>query len=177
MSKKSVMISYNHKSTGNLASKLNDSLKTAGFSTWIDIDKMRGNSVFSAMAKAVETSDVILIILSNEYCESDNCVRECEYAFNKDKYVVTVKGSAGYKPSGSVGLLTSSMLYIDFTKGNYDTQFDELLRTIVKKLNNNDEDYDYGKNYKISKSNIFLFFSGSLASSAKAFQNIKNSNN
>ena len=63
------------------------------------------------MGNGFETSDVVLIILSNdsldtilisnEYCNSGNCVRECEYPVSQNKYLVTVKHDKGYKPEGS----------------------------------------------------------------------------
>ncbi len=101
-----VMISYNHKASSELALKLNSLLKVHNIKTWIDIDNMSGGDIFKDMANGVETSDVVLIILSNEYCNSDNCIRECEYAVSQNKYLVTVKHDKGYKPKGPVGLIT-----------------------------------------------------------------------
>ena len=117
MSLPSVMISYNQKASSNLAIKLNKTLKRHHINTWIDVDDM-GSDIFISMATGIEKSDILLILLSNEYCRSENCIRECGYAVNQRKHLIPIKTEENYKPSGSVGLITSTLLYIDFTKKN-----------------------------------------------------------
>jgi hypothetical protein len=100
-----VMISYNHKASSEIALKLNSFLKVNNIKTWIDTDNMSGDK-YKDMANGVETSDVVLIILSNKYCKSESCIKECEYAYIKKKYLVTVKHDKSYEPEGPVGLIT-----------------------------------------------------------------------
>ncbi|XP_072042189.1 uncharacterized protein [Amphiura filiformis] len=66
-----VMISYqwdNQKTT----IRLRDNLVNAGYQVWMDITHMRG-SLLDAMAKAVETSSLVLICMSEKYKNSNNC--------------------------------------------------------------------------------------------------------
>ncbi len=66
-----VMISYNHKASSELALKLNSLLKVHNIKTWIDIDNMSGD-IFKDMGNGSETSDVVLIILSNDSLDKMN---------------------------------------------------------------------------------------------------------
>ena len=92
---------------------------------------MDGN-IYESMAEAIETSDVVLVLLSNEYCDSEACKLECSYAFKKSKYIIPIKSVKNFTPSGTVGILTSSLQYIDFTKNDFDTQFQTLVEKISR---------------------------------------------
>ena len=105
--------------------------------------------IFKDMAHGVESSDVVLIILSNEYCGSDNCIRECEYAVSQNKRLLTVKHDKEYKPRGPVGLITSVLLYIDFTKNDFATQFE----TLLAKINSQNTDNKY---HELGKHSVFF---------------------
>ena len=68
---KHVMISYNW-GQQPVMMKIRDELKSAGYSVWMDVDKI-GGSTLEAMALAVENSAVILVAVSRKYKESANC--------------------------------------------------------------------------------------------------------
>ena len=68
---KHVMISYNWEQQPVMM-KIRDELKGAGYSVWMDVDKI-GGSTLEAMALAVENSAVILVAVSRKYKESANC--------------------------------------------------------------------------------------------------------
>jgi hypothetical protein len=72
-----VMISYSWK-WQDLAKRLHQSLKDAGFSVWIDIEFMQG-STLGAMADAIETSHCILMLMAQEYKDSANCRLEVQW--------------------------------------------------------------------------------------------------
>ena len=139
MSIPNVLISYNNSVSADLALKLNEKLKFHGIKTWVDVEKNYSGEVYSSVISAIEASDVIIVIVSNEYCHSEICMRECEYAFKKNKYIIPItKDSTNFMPSGSVGLLTSALQYIDFSKGDFDSQFSVLLKKIFCFENMND---------------------------------------
>ena len=60
-----IMLSYQWDVQQTIA-RLNNSLKARGYSTWFDVDNMKG-SVMDAMSEAVENSDVMLIGVSLRY--------------------------------------------------------------------------------------------------------------
>jgi len=65
------MLSYNwsHK---DVVRQLNCELKSAGYHTWIDVDRMTG-STLKAMAEAIEGSAVVLMFISEGYKNSPAC--------------------------------------------------------------------------------------------------------
>jgi hypothetical protein len=142
MSIPNVMISYNHKSSANLALKLNEKLKFIGIKTWIDLENTEKKLFSSSIMNTIETSDVILVILSKEYCQNKNSIRECEYALNRKKYVIIIKDN--FIPSGPIDLLTSPLetIDIDSSKTDIDSELTLLLKKIIRYENLND--YDYG---------------------------------
>lgn len=140
----SIMLSYNHKSAGSLVLKVNEKLQTCGYKTWIDVDNMEG-SILSAMANAIEQSDVILVFITDEYCKSENCVKECEYASHRGKRIIPIRVNSSYNPTGAVGIIVSPLLYVDFSKNSFDVAFALLLKQIVGydiKNPPNDPNYD-----------------------------------
>ena len=152
-----VMISYNRNSSASLALKLNEKLKFIGIKTWIDSENNNNNLFSSSIVNAIETSDVIIVILSNEYCQNKNSIRECEYALNRKKYVIIVKDN--FIPSGDpIDSLTSSLEYIniDSSKTDIDSEFTLLLKKIIRYENLND--YDYGIMLSINMFNKLTFY-------------------
>ncbi len=73
------------------------------------------------MGNGFETSDVVLIILSNdsldtilisnEYCNSGNCIRECEYPVSQNKYLVLLNMIRVINRKGPVGLVINNFLF------------------------------------------------------------------
>ena len=49
---------------------------------WYDQDKMSG-SITDAMEKGIRLSDVVVVVFSEGYFNSDSCRKECEYAARK----------------------------------------------------------------------------------------------
>lgn len=91
---------------------LKSSLQQAGYATWMDIDRMSG-STLEAMARAVEESAVVLVCVSKRYKESQACRTEAEYAFQRKKRIIPIMMEQGYKPTGWLGALLGTRLYIN----------------------------------------------------------------
>ena len=130
-SSKRVMISYNQKSAGELALKINEALKEVGYQTWIDLEQMQGN-IRKRMAEGVSGSDVVLCFITAEYCASEFCVDECEYAKDKKKPIIPIKVNEKYEMTGSVDMICSRLLYVDFSNGDFDNCFVNLLEQVDK---------------------------------------------
>lgn len=63
--KKQIMISYN-KTNREMCLKIKSALEQLGFVIWIDVENIAGSSL-EAMASAIESSDCILMCMSEKY--------------------------------------------------------------------------------------------------------------
>jgi phosphopantothenate-cysteine ligase len=104
------------------------SLTAMGYEVWMDIQDMQG-STLSAMAKAVENADVILLGVSSEYKSSVACRSEAEYAYVQKKPIVPLMLQHDYKPDGWLGILMGARLWIDFSDADGITKSFEKLVT------------------------------------------------
>jgi len=60
--------------------KLRDMLLAHGFQVWMDVDQMSDrDNIFDSMAAAVEQASVVVVCISQEYVQSENCRLECQY--------------------------------------------------------------------------------------------------
>ncbi|GFH17975.1 predicted protein [Haematococcus lacustris] len=70
-------------------------LEQRRYATWLDLDKMLGNTL-AAMAEAVENAAVVVVCVSKKYKESQAVMMEL-----------------GYRPNGWLGALLGTKLYYD----------------------------------------------------------------
>ena len=104
-----VMLSYEWHSQAQ-AKALRDELVEEGFTVWMDVDRMMG-STLEAMAAAIESSDAIIMCVTNRYRESQACRTEAEYAYTRKKLMIPAMLQKNYKPDGWLGILMGSKLY------------------------------------------------------------------
>ena len=123
-----VFISYcwSHQET---VLKIRERLVAMGHQVWLDVDRMHG-STLEAMAKAVEDACVVLICYSENYKLSNNCRAEAEYVFSLRKPFVPLNMQSTYKPTGWLGIILGTRLYVDFSLDltPFDTAYHSLLR-------------------------------------------------
>ena len=101
---KQVMISYNSSSRG-LCIQIKEELEKSGYRVWIDINEIHGSSLES-MAKAIESSDIILLCITEKYRQSINCQAEAQYAFKLQKNIVPLNMQEGYeRVDGWLGMI------------------------------------------------------------------------
>jgi len=110
---KRIMISYQWDNQP-LIKRLAESLKSAGYNVWLDLEQMSG-STLSAMAEAVEGSEVVVVGLSSKYQNSKNCRLEGEYAHLNSKIIVPLMMESNFRPTGWLGLIIGGKLWFDFT--------------------------------------------------------------
>ncbi|CAF3367398.1 unnamed protein product [Rotaria sp. Silwood2] len=91
---------------------------------------MHGNTLV-AMAQAIEDSDIILFCVTEKYSQSLNCQKEAEYAFVQQKIMIPLLLQSNYKPTGWLGLLMGTSLYIDFTKNDFTQNYSKLIHEIA----------------------------------------------
>lgn len=81
-----IFVSHSHKDS-KLAAALTESLRTAGLETWnAETDLLPGDNWFDAANKALERSDAIIFLLSEEAVQSPAIRREFEYAITMPKF-------------------------------------------------------------------------------------------
>jgi len=124
---KQVMISYNW-SHQDIAIDLSKRLKDAGFNIWIDVEKMSG-STLGAMADAVESSCLILMLISKDYKNSANCRIEGEYVCSLKKKFIPIIVEEGYKADGWLGAMLGTKLWYILSSG---PSFENNLKGILK---------------------------------------------
>jgi hypothetical protein len=127
-----VMISYSHKDK-EFCKQLYEALIKAGYRVWIDFDQMHGN-VMDAMAQAIERSQTVIICMSEDYRKSNYCRAEAHYAFQRQRKIVPVLSQKHYKADGWLLFLVGQLLYVDFTK----YEFDRALKMLLKELRESD---------------------------------------
>ncbi|CAK8693899.1 unnamed protein product [Clavelina lepadiformis] len=126
-----IMISYKHKDSLDLATKINEALIEAGYRTWIDLEEMRGD-MLDKMPEAVKNAFVVLVFLSPGYYESRYCEDEAKYAHKNDIPIIPIKNS-NYKPEGWLDFITSSLVYYNFENEVFQEVFEKLLKDIEEK--------------------------------------------
>ena len=126
------MISYSHKDN-LLCIQIYEELIKAGYRVWIDFDQMHGN-VMDAMAQAIERSHTIIICISEQYQRSNYCRAEAHYAFQRQRKIVPILLQKHYKPDGWLLFLIGQLLYIDFTKH----EFNPAMKILFKELKSED---------------------------------------
>ena len=105
--KNQIMISYNSASR-DLCIKIKQELESIGLKVWIDVDDISGSSLES-MANAVETSEAILMCVTEKYRQSNNCQAEAQYAFKLKKPIIPLIMQENYdKVGGWLGILNYS---------------------------------------------------------------------
>ncbi|CAF5114388.1 unnamed protein product, partial [Rotaria sp. Silwood1] len=127
-SKQRLMISYNWDNQA-ICKKIYDRLRSDGYTIWFDVQNMHG-CIYTAMAKAVEQSEIVLFGMTEKYRQSDNCRKELTYACKKRKRLIPLRLQEKYDPDGWLGLISAELLYIDFTKKDFDTNYQNLLKEI-----------------------------------------------
>jgi hypothetical protein len=117
----------NHKRVHALVKKL----QNYGYSTWFDEEDMNGN-IDSAMADGIEQSEVVIICITETYCNKinnasrdsrirDNCLKEWTYANARGKLMIPLimepnMLNTNKWPPGVMSMYLASTLYISAIK-------------------------------------------------------------
>ncbi|CAF3352743.1 unnamed protein product [Rotaria socialis] len=123
-----LMISYQWDSQ-DLCKKIYERLLSDAYVVWFDVVNMHG-CIYTAMAEAVETSEIILCGMTQKYKDSTNCHKEATYACKRGKRIIPIRLQQKYNPDGWLSLISSDLLYIDFIRNDFDTNYKKLLDEI-----------------------------------------------
>ena len=85
-------------------------LEKAGFSSWLDVDQVGAKrTLFEDIVDGIRNSNVVIACVSNEYAESENCMKEFRFSANlKKPILVCLFGSVKANPiwrSGELGII------------------------------------------------------------------------
>jgi hypothetical protein len=123
-----IMISYSH-SNKDLCFEIHRSLSKLNYRIWLDFENMYG-STLQSMAHAIESSNIVLICMSNPYKQSAYCRSEAEYAYTRQRHVIPIVMEKKYRPDGWLGFICASKLHVDFTKTDFDNALQKLISQI-----------------------------------------------
>ena len=135
MSKKNekwdIMVSYNWTTGKECADELDEFLTKCGYKVWIDKKNVAGN-LYSDMAKGVANSEIILLLISEEYEKSENCISEYTYAKSCKKKFIPIQVKNYLPPRGSgLGLIIAGKIYYQLYENK-----EENMKRIVKEIEN-----------------------------------------
>lgn len=86
----------------------------------------------SAMAEAVESSEFVLLCMSESYKNSTYCQAEAEYAFGCKRRLIPLIVRPKYRADGWLGFMIGTRIYIDYGSFDFPTACDKLMDEISR---------------------------------------------
>lgn len=123
-----LMISYSHQDK-KLVHQIYYQLLKNGLKVWMDLENMYGSTI-DRMAEAIQNSQLILVCMSLKYQTSPYCKTEGQYMYKLQRPFIPIIVEKGYRPYDWLGALVGLRMYIDFTKYDYQTAYDKLIKEI-----------------------------------------------
>ena len=128
-----IMVSYNWKTGKECASDLYKVLTENGYKVWIDEKNMAGD-LESEMANGVANSEIVLLLISEEYEKSHNCIREYTHANTCRKKIIPIQVENYLPPSTSkLALIISGKIYYELYE-NKEENMKKILNEIESKI-------------------------------------------
>src|ERR1051326_6143924 len=123
-----LFISYAHQDGVAMARRLNEDLKANGFDVWLDVLRLTGGASWTVdVESALDSSDIVIALLSRGSFLSDTCRAEQLRSLRKNKCVIPIL----VEPDADRPIHLESKQYLDFSsRSDYDTQFPALLACI-----------------------------------------------
>jgi len=129
-----LFISYTHKdNTNDFARRLSEDLKRQGWETFLDTGNITiGDALPQHIAQGIKNCDGMIIIYTKNYCSSDWCPKELDYAVDQKKQLYPLKRqNIEYERGSSVAWHLSRLLYHNF----YDEEsYAESLRQLISAI-------------------------------------------
>lgn len=70
-------------------------LEKAGYSSWLDIEQVGKGTLFKDIVDGIRNCKVVIACVSNEYAESENCMKEYRFSANlKKPIIICIFGSS-----------------------------------------------------------------------------------
>ena len=124
-----IFISYGRADARELALRLRDDLMAIGYRVWLDVSEIPGGASWSQQIEtAIESSDVVLALMSHASYDSQWCRAEQLRATRKGKRLIPVLVQA----TAERPLHLEHLNHLDFSDGaRYDEMFRDLLSDIT----------------------------------------------
>ena len=128
-----LFISYRREDTSTFATRLYEDLWVNGYDVFFDVQSITGADCLNdAISSAIEKCDVMIVILSETYSNSDWCRKELKFAAKKKKKWVIIKRLEG-ECSSLVEFIIEDQLWISFVKEEeYYAKFVKLIDALTK---------------------------------------------
>ena len=128
-----IMISYNWVTGKKCAQHLYKFLTENGYKVWFDEKNLAGN-LNHGMEEGVENSEIILLLISEEYQRSTNCKNEYTLAISKKKKIIPIKVKDYQPPKDSdlYCVMSENMRYELYDEMEED-KLDEIKKRILDK--------------------------------------------
>ena len=134
------------RSTHDRAKKLAEAMRLLGWRVWLDADDLRAGHIDSALAGGIESSQVFVACLTEEYIRKahrglecgrrDSCAKEWCCAMSRGKPIVPVVFEDSLLdtstwPAGAVTLQLAGCMYVDATHDDWNMISVQLHRMLV----------------------------------------------
>jgi hypothetical protein len=126
-STKHVMLSYQWDHQQQVK-RAYDLLTKLGVKCWMDIAGGMSGDIYESMANAVANASVVVLFMSQQYQESENCMLEVKFAKQSGVEIIPVMmAGGGWRPSGWLGLITAGALW---TRLSSESEFEASVRQL-----------------------------------------------
>jgi hypothetical protein len=119
-----IMISYS-RNDKELCHRILNVLEKDQLHVWID-SRLMYSATFDTIAEAIENAEFVLVCMSDAYKQSPLCEMEASYAMKRRCRIIPLIMTPNYRADGWLGVLTSTLIYIDFPKLGFDEACQEL---------------------------------------------------
>lgn len=90
------------------------------------------------VAETIESSELILICMSDSYKRDNHCQAQAECALTSKRLILPLAVHSNYKPDGWLSSIIHNNIYIDFGAYDFNVAFGALLREIKRRQHRND---------------------------------------
>lgn len=129
-----IFISYTTRGDGDAAFRLVDLLEASGAKCWIaprDIEE--GNNWADAIPEAIDTCQLVVLLLSNQSMDSEEIKKEVNLANSRDKKILPVRlENIPLRASFEYHLATRQ--WIDAFEGGFDTRFSKTIEAVTRDI-------------------------------------------
>ena len=151
-----LFISYSYQDK-KLVREICDNLKTQ-YNIWLDVNELKvGSNMQSEIERGINSSDIVLVFISNRYCQSKNCRLEFFYANHIQKKVLHIETERlDITNLGGIGLYLASGLRLQAYKHE---SFEQTLESLIKAIDEITEPKSREpkfKNAKISPNHVHI---------------------
>ncbi len=169
-----IFLSYNWDSKDLVKSLYQKLTEELNYSVWLDDNQLDSRSLFEQLCEGIKLSKCVLCVVTKKYTESDNCVREINFASSCRKpLVVIMLERLDIMDLGSVGFIIAPLTRLNFYKQDPEMMWSGLMfENLTKSLQLNTAGVKNEKTKMLTNTiNVALKFSANNKKSTKDNEN------